>query len=180
MAILDTLDVIKNLQNIHENDKSFVILKDFERVIDNLGIYVYKNWEDGELVAGPKIERHWVSCSFMWPKKAMPDPAAGSILKDYNCEVKFEKTSIIKARQIKKPGDIRPGTKKGKLDRLPVWVVHISIPKSLIVDVYSGDADLYSPEDNESNEMNIMPNAQPVQAAPDMGMDPTAPVPGVV
>ena len=36
MAILDTLDVIKNLQTIHEDDKAFTVLKDFERVIDKL------------------------------------------------------------------------------------------------------------------------------------------------
>ena len=27
------------------------VLKDFERVLDELDLYVYKNWEDGELAS---------------------------------------------------------------------------------------------------------------------------------
>ena len=38
--ILDTLDVIENLSSIYENDRAFAVLKDFERVIDELGLYV--------------------------------------------------------------------------------------------------------------------------------------------
>ena len=41
----------------------FPVLKDYERVLDELGLYVYDNWEDGELVEGPIIGRHFVQCS---------------------------------------------------------------------------------------------------------------------
>ena len=61
----DILDVIKNVENIYDSDTSFTVLKDFERVLDELDLYVYKNWEDGELVSGPNIKRHWIICSFM-------------------------------------------------------------------------------------------------------------------
>ena len=61
----DVIEVIKNVQGIYESDTAFTVLKDFERVLDELDLYVYKNWEDGELVAGPKIKRHWVICSFI-------------------------------------------------------------------------------------------------------------------
>ena len=169
MANLDTLDVIKTLQNIHENDKAFHILKDFERVIDNLGLYVFDNWENGELVQGPIIKRHWVKCTFMWPRKKMPDPAGGKILADYDCKVGYEKSFIIKARQIRKPSDIRPGTKKGKLDKLPVWLVHIAIPKSLMLDIYSGDKNAYSSEE-------IDPSASPTVAPAPPAADTAPPV----
>ncbi len=45
----------------------------------------------------------------------MPDPEGGKRLLDYDCKVQYEKTSIIKPRQIKKPDDLRPGTKKENL-----------------------------------------------------------------
>ena len=51
----DVLEVIKNIQSIYESDVSFQVLKDFERVLDDLDLYVYENWMDGELVSGPKI-----------------------------------------------------------------------------------------------------------------------------
>ena len=171
--ILDTLDVIKNLENIYDSDRAFGVLKDFERVIDELGLYVYDNWGSGELVDGPKIERHWVTCKFMWPRDIMPDPMGGKRLVDYDCKLTYAKTYIVKPREIKKPDDMRPGTKKGKLDKVPVWVVEIQMPKSLIVDIYGGTVE---PEETES----VMPTAPAPEApgaampADDLGIDPLA------
>ena len=65
----DIKDVIANIENIYGSNNSLNLLKDFERVIDDLDLYVYKNWEDGELVAGPEIHRHTVTCKFMWKKE---------------------------------------------------------------------------------------------------------------
>ena len=134
----DIYDVIENVNNIYDSNSSFEILKDFERVIDELDVYVYKNWKDGELVSGPKISRHWVSCSFMWPANKMPDPMGGKRLLDYDCKVSMGKDSIIKPRKIRKAEDVRPGTKKGKLDKHAIWLVQIDMPKKLIQDIYSG------------------------------------------
>ena len=132
------MDIVKNVEGIYESDTAFSILKDFERVLDELDLYVYENWEDGELVSGPNIERHWVSCEFMWPKDKMPDPMGGKRLLDYDCKVSYKKSSLLKPRKIRKPDDIRPGSKKGKLDRQPIWLVNITMPKDLILNIYSG------------------------------------------
>ena len=134
----DTLDLVKNIQNIYDSDVAFTVLKDFERVLDDLDIYVYAYWEDGELMSGPKIGRHWVTCSFIWPKEKMPDPAGGKRLLDYDCKVTYQKDKLIKPRKIRKPDDVRPMTKKGKLDASPVWIVEIMMPKKLIADIYGG------------------------------------------
>lgn len=153
----DVYDIIKNVESIYEGESSFNILKDFERVLDELGLYVFANWENGELVQGPEIERHWVTCSFMWPRDEMPDPMGGKVLVNYDCKVYYKKDHIVEPRQIRDPGDMRPGTKKGKLDRKPIWIVKIQMPKSLIVDIYTGYA----------NEKEFMSEpAVPQQAAP--------------
>ena len=132
------MDIVKNVEGIYESDTAFSVLKDFERVLDELDLYVYDNWEDGELASGPKIEKHWVSCEFMWPKDRMPDPMGGKRLLDYDCKVTYKKSSLLKPRKIRKPDDIRPMTKKGKLDREPIWLVNITMPKDLILNIYSG------------------------------------------
>ena len=134
----DVLDIIKNVESIYDSNTSFQVLKDFERVLDELDIYVYANWKDGEIAEGPKIERHWVTCSFFWDEENMPDPMGGKRLLDYDCKVKYKKSHIIEPRKIEKQDDIRPGTKKGKLDRRPIWVVEIQMPKKLIADIYTG------------------------------------------
>jgi hypothetical protein len=143
----DIIDVIKNVQTLSENNNAFKVLKDFERVIDELDIYVFKNWEDGELIAGPEVGRYSVTCKFMWARDEMPDPEAGRRLSDYGCQVVYKKESILIPRKIKEPGDYRPGTKKGKIDSHPVWVVEISMPKKLMQDVYVGK------ENKENNQM---------------------------
>lgn len=134
----NTTDIVKNIQTVYDSNTAFHVLKDFERVIDELNLYVYENWQDGELCEGPKIERHWVTCSFMWPRKQMPNPEGGKRLLDYDCVVEYRKTHVLSPRKIRKPGDIRPGTKKGKLDRKPVWIVTIKMPKKLLADIYGG------------------------------------------
>ena len=83
----DIYDIVKNIEGIYDSNTSFQVLKDFERVLDELDLYVYDNWENGELAAGPKIDRHWVTCSFMWPRSQMPDPMGGKRLLDYDCKV---------------------------------------------------------------------------------------------
>ena len=137
----DIADVIDNLQTLTVNDSSFRVLKDFERVLDELDLYVFKNWEDGELIEGPNVSRYMVTCKFMWPREEMPDPKAGARLLDYGCHVKFQKDNILVPRKVYEPGDFRPGTKKVKIDAHPIWIVEDSMPKKLMQDIYQGYAD---------------------------------------
>lgn len=136
--MVDLKDIITNIENIYGSNNSLNLLKDFERVIDELDIYVFENWIDGELVSGPKESRYFITCTFMWPKKDMPNPEGGKRLLDYGCKVKFGESIISKVRKIKKPEDIRPGTKKGKIDQQPVWLVEITMPKKLMSDINRG------------------------------------------
>jgi hypothetical protein len=131
-------DIIGNIENIYGSTTSLGLLKDFERVIDELDMYVYDNWIDGELIEGPIESRYWVKCTFMWPKDCMPEPLGGKRLIDYGCKVEFAESKISKVRKIKKPDDIRPGTRKGKIDHHDVWMVRITMPKKLMHDINRG------------------------------------------
>jgi len=155
----DIAEVIKNLQDLSENNTAFQILKDFERVLDELDIYVFKNWEDGELCKGPDVNRYSVKCTFMWEEKDMPDPQGAKRLSDYGCEVFYKKTHILVPRKIKDPSDYRPGTKKGKIDSHPIWTVTIEMPKKLMQDVYIGKE---NKENNQMAEMMRYKNIAPV------------------
>jgi hypothetical protein len=137
----DIVDIIKNVQTLSSNDTAFQVLKDFERVLDELDIYVFANWEDGELLSGPDINRYSVTCSFLWPRAEMPDPDGGARLLDYGCKVVYAKDNLIVPRKVYSPDDFRPGTKKGKLDAHPVWIVTITIPKKLMQDIFQGYED---------------------------------------
>jgi hypothetical protein len=170
----DVVDIIKNLQTLTVNDSAFKILKDFERVLDELDIYVYKNWEDGELLAGPEVGRYLVTCRFLWPYENMPDPEGAERLLDYGCEIKYERTQIMIPRKVHKPSDFRPGTKKGKIDPHPIWVVTISMPKKLMQDIYQGYkekdsarlADLMKYDQTEMTTAQVAPETEPNAETP--------------
>ena len=138
----DIKDIIQNIEQVYGSNNSLNLLKDFERVIDELDVYVYDNWIDGELVSGPHDSRYFVECTFMWPKDKMPEPRGGLVLVDYGCKVEFAESTISKVRKIKKPEDIRPGTRKGKIDHEDVWMVKITMPKKLMNDINRGYTEL--------------------------------------
>lgn len=138
----DIKDIIQNIEQVYGSNNSLNLLKDFERVIDELDVYVYDNWIDGELVSGPHDSRYFVECTFMWPKDKMPEPRGGLVLIDYGCKVEFAESTISKVRKIRKPEDIRPGTRKGKIDHEDVWMVKITMPKKLMNDINRGYTEL--------------------------------------
>lgn len=138
----DIKDIIGNIEQIYGSNNSLSLLKDFERVIDELDVYVFDNWLDGELVDGPRESRYFVECTFMWLKDNMPDPAGAKRLSEYGCKVKVAESQIAQVRKIKSPDDIRPGTRKGKIDYKDVWVFKISMPKKLMSDINRGYTEL--------------------------------------
>ena len=166
-TMADIKDIIANIENVYGSNNSLNLLKDFERVIDELDTYVYDNWIEGELVQGPIESRYWVQCTFMWPKEQMPEPQGGKRLLDYGCKVQFAETKLAKVRKIKKPDDIRPGTKKGKIDQEDVWMVKITMPKKLMNDINRGyrNLDKNKVEDilNQQGAVNIQTDAAEAQ-----------------
>ena len=142
----DVLDIIKNVQSLYAVGPTLGILKDFERVLDELDVYVFQNWEDGELLSGPIDSRPFVTCSFMWPADKMPDPAGGKRLLDKGCKVTYQKDELLKPREIKTPADYRPGTRKGKIDAHDIWVVEIKMPKELIGNMKYGQDEIETGE----------------------------------
>jgi len=163
-TMADIKDIIQNIDQIYGSNNSLNLLKDFERVIDELDTYVYDNWIDGELVEGPKETRYYVQCTFMWPEDKMPEPTGGKRLLDYGCRVEFAEDVISKVRKIKTPDDIRPGTRKGKIDHAPIWLVRITMPKKLMADINRGYRNLDSNKVKDILSMNGAVNAQPEPA----------------
>ena len=142
----DYWQVADNIRDIYMSDGSLTTLLDFERVLDELDIYAFKNWEIGELVDGPEIGKYRVTATFMWPKNLMPDPRGGKRLLPFDCEVIFKKQKIKIPIKITDPSDYKPGTHKAKIEERDVWLVEITMPKALMSDIRTGSIEL---EDQE-------------------------------
>ena len=175
----DILDVIKNIEDLYENNSSLAVLKDFERVLDEMDMYVYENWEDGELAYGPKVDRHWITAGFMWEENKMPNPTAAKRLTELGCKVTYQKSHLVEPRKIRTPEDIRPNSKKGKLDRKPIWIVEITMPKKVAFDMYKGYMDKMKNENKQPGQGPGEAQAPGAAAAPAAPAAPAAsPAPG--
>ena len=69
-----------------------------------------------------------------------------------------------------KPEDIRPGTKLGKLDRHPIWVVEVKMPKKLLADLYGASfEDLDVKDTTQQVDAAAQPAEEPTADAPEAG-----------
>ena len=135
---MKSLDIVKNINELYGAESYLGTLLDFERVLDNVHLYAYQNWKKGELVSGPITERHWVTCTFMWPKSLMPDPIGAKRLLDYNIKVTFKKDLLETPVKVEGYGDFKPGTRYPKIQEVPIWLVEIKLPKTIMQEIYRG------------------------------------------
>lgn len=180
---------LENVKEIYMSDSALATLMDFERVIDELDVYAFKNWKSGELVAGPEYEKYFVTCTFMWPYKKMPDPRGGEQLLNYNCEVLYKKDELEYPVKPKSPDDFRPGTKMAKTKKVPIWLVTITLPKKLMSEIQQGSIEVENEKldlddieqayeegvDEESTQTQDQQGQQDPMAGGDIsGLDPNA------
>lgn len=157
----DIKTALENVKDIYMSDSALATLLDVERVIDELDIYAFENWKLGELIEGPIYEKYFVTCTFMWPYKKMPNPRGGEQLLNYNCEVLYKKDHLIYPVKPKSPDDFKPGTKMPKTKSVPIWLVTITMPKKLMDEIHQGSIEL----ENEKLDLDD------VDAAYETGMD---------
>ena len=138
--------VADNIRDLYLSEGSLLTLLDFERVLDELDIYAFRNWDCGELVQGPDIGKYKITCIFMWPKNLMPDPRGGRRLLPFDCDVKFKKVDMKIHIKVTEPSDYEAGTHIARLITKKVWLVEITMPKNLIADIRTGSIDLEGEE----------------------------------
>jgi hypothetical protein len=154
-------DIIKNTKDIYMSDSNVATLMDFERVLDELDLYAFDHWKKGELVEGPIYEKYFVTCTFMWPYKMMPDPRGGERLLEYGAEIRYRKDVLQYPAKVKDQEDFKPGTKVPKLQSAPIWLVEIVLPKRLMQEVTQGSVEL----ENETID------AEDIEQAYETGLD---------
>ena len=158
---MKALDIAETLKSLYNSDSFTETLIDFERVLDAVHLYSYKNWLDGELVLGPVTERHWVTASFMWPEKQMPDPDGGRRLLDYGAKITYRRDVLetpvdISADRAERLEQMKPGSRYPKMVSEKVWIVEITMPRQLMTEIYRGsveiEGDTYDMEDVQSSQ----------------------------
>jgi len=154
-------DILSNIKDIYMTDSSLETLLDYERVLDELDLYGFKHWKMGELVEGPVYEKYFVTCTWMFPYRKMPDPSGGERLLNYGCEVEYWEDVLEYPIDVKSPDDFKAGTKVPKMVSTPVWMVTITMPKKLMTDIQQGSIEL------ESETLDT----EDIEAAYEQGLD---------
>lgn len=139
---MDYWRVAETIRDLYMSEGSVSVLLDYERVLDEMDLYAFKNWSSGELVDGPDIGRYSVTCTFLWPAELMPDPRGAKRLLPFGAKVKFKKTTMKVPVKVESPDDYRPGTKKPKMIEKEVWLVEMELPKYLINEIRTGSQEL--------------------------------------
>ena len=99
-------DINSNLSKILDSKNTLDVLLEFENMLDSVNIYAYKNWQYGEIVDGPKMGRHWITVTLMYPNKLMPDPNGANRLVNYDCKVNYRKSLYVTPVKIKTQDDL--------------------------------------------------------------------------
>ena len=132
------LDELKQtLDNLVDSSSDLNVLLEFEEVLDNLHIYAYKNWEFGEVIAGPEVSRYWISVTLMYPEKLMPDPDAALRLIKHGAKVYYRKDVLKEPVKIVDPDDLGPleprsMQRKAKVKDTPIWLIQIDMPRDFV------------------------------------------------
>lgn len=115
------------------------MLMEFEKTLDELDIYAFKNWNKGEILEGPSIGRHYVNVKLLYPLKEMPDPEGAKRLIARDCLIKYSKDTLETPRKVENFNDVEISVRPDggqrftpKADSNPVWVVSIDMPRRYV------------------------------------------------
>jgi hypothetical protein len=155
------------IKKISETNTLLDMLLEFEKTLDNLDLYAYKNWSKGEVVEGPTLDRHYVTVKLMYKGSEMPDPNGAKRLFSRDCLVKYTKDDLVTPLKVKTFDDIE--TKIGadgqvkhraKTKSEQVWIVSVKMPRRY-VDEFTSEK-IQADEDSfvDTDNINVEDQAQ--------------------
>lgn len=172
------MDKIDNsfITKLDDSNSLIDVLIQLENFLDNLDIYVFKNWFDGEVIDGPIIKKYWVGMALMYQYNKMPDPEGALVLEKHGAKVKFSLRNIEDSNVTKDALDLPSisqltdfeggmrvygnnsvaSTRTHVPNVKKVWIIEIMIPRIFIDELNALDIDIYdqSSEDDFDNYQN--------------------------
>jgi hypothetical protein len=84
----------------------------------------------------------------------MPDPRGAKRLLPFDCTVKYKKSVMKIPIKVMTSDDFIEGTKKPKIIEKAIWLVEITMPKDLIIDIQTGSTELEG-QDIDLEDLNL-------------------------
>lgn len=154
------------IKKVSETNTLLDMLLEFERTLDNMDLYAFKNWQKGEVLEGPDLDRHYVTVKLMYMAEDMPDPAGAKRLFDRGAMVKYNKNQLISPAKVKSYDDVTTEMTddgrvkyKAKTKTEDIWVVEIKMPRRYVdefeTDYVGDDSDNLVDGENLNTENQI-------------------------
>lgn len=136
-----------DLEKLQESPNLLDILLQMEDVLDQMDVYVFDNWLKGEVIEGPIVRRYWLDMTLRYDFKDMPDPRAALRLLKHGVRVDYEKARYSDEDPKADPEVIEDedGDKEYK-DEEMCWLLRVSIPRRLVVQIDAAQHDFYDEE----------------------------------
>ena len=177
------------IKKVSDTNTLLDMLLEFEKVLEDIDLYAYKNWQKGEILEGPHLDRHFATVKLLYKEEDMPDPYGAKRLMARDCMVKFHKDVLLSPRKVKTFDDVDIHTnadgsvrRKAKTQRQNVWVVEIKMPRRYVdefdTEVVQAAEDSYIDTESLNTENEIESEQQQLGNAPVMGQ-PDQNIPGV-
>lgn len=142
------------IKKISETNTLLDMLLEFEKTLDNIDLYAFANWDEGEVLEGPTLGRHHLTVKLMYPHAKMPDPDGAKRLIARDCLVEYSKDTLIRPKRVRNFDDLIIEVKpdgvpsyKAKTTEEKVWVVEIKMPRRYVdefdIDKVKADEDAY-------------------------------------
>lgn len=135
-----------DLEKLQESPNLLDILLQMEDVLDQMDIYVFDNWLKGEVAEGPIVRRYWLDMTLRYAFKDMPDPRAALRLLKHGVRVDYQKARISDDDPRKELEPVDEEDKKEYDDEELCWLLKVSIPRRLVVQIDAAQHDFYDEE----------------------------------
>ena len=123
----------KLIQQLYKDESYLDALINIEDFFDILGLYVFPNWIDCEVV-DLKFMKYFTNIKLKSKYKKMPHPKGSILLLKYGCDVKYIKTTeyLPKDDINDQMDNSNESNKKSKIKKQKVWIIDILIPNKHI------------------------------------------------
>jgi hypothetical protein len=141
MSSISSQELNDQIKRLNGNPQKLDLLLAVEEIMDEMDLFAFANWEEGEVLSGPDVDRHWVTVRLIYPHHQMPDPHGAKRLLRRNCLVKFQKGKLTSPVKVKTPDDLTVETTdtgeaklraRAKIDK--IWIITIQIPREMVDD----------------------------------------------
>jgi hypothetical protein len=160
------------IRKISETNTLLDMLLEFERVLEDIDLYSYKNWHLGEILGGPVFDRHYITVTLMYKEKHMPDPLGAKRLFALGCVVNYDKNKLIKPVKVRTLDDITTEVSadgrtrtRAKTKTEPVWTVKIKMPRRFVDEFSTEVLEADSEDFVDTESLNTEEIAQAEQQA---------------